>query len=277
MDVMVDTLRNLHRPRSKQCLKQCLVFNSDGSRWGGKATNSGRLVCLEETCEQEGMVMRVKARIRTISAEEYDATLHTTPERCRPFFAAIGDLRTGRQLIDDSANQPASSFLALRHSGEGGTSSSSFLALRQNARGRHQLDSLTAHMRQAVWDAIDHRTATKPTRDGRCAAGPGYAQTLVGALPQRTNATPAQDAKVKDDSWKAAGECSGSAADRTGMWSMPHEGHDHDNEGGDRAGWVPMSELGHVTDETAAIRGASRTPRLLSSFEGERDTEWIES
>ena len=74
--------------------------------------------------------------VRPISAEEYNEVLRTRPALCLP--AAVGDFRSGQQLLHDTPAEKAQTLDLVA----------------QTRRGRMVLDRLTAVLRKEISDLL---------------------------------------------------------------------------------------------------------------------------
>jgi hypothetical protein len=110
----------------------------------------------------------VKHVIQEVDADEYDRAVAAAPHLGRPFAAALGDHRPGRQLLDEQAadSRPAAATLA---------------GLRATAGGRRRLGLLAEEARRRFAPVV------------AAAAG------LVHALPSRSP-SPRGGASGADDS-----------------------------------------------------------------------------
>jgi hypothetical protein len=78
-------------------------------------------------------VGQVKHYIQAVDADEYDRAVAAAPQLGRPFAAALGDHRPGRQLLADSCKDSEEATLA---------------GLRATAGGRRRLDLLAEEARR---------------------------------------------------------------------------------------------------------------------------------
>ncbi len=80
---------------------------------------------------------QVQHLVRPVDADEYDRAVAAEPQLGRPFAAALGDHRSGRQLLADSRPEPVT-----------------VAGLQATAAGRRQLSLLTEEARRRFAPAV---------------------------------------------------------------------------------------------------------------------------
>jgi len=132
-------------------------------------------------------------RITPVSAEEYDVVRLVHPNQCRPFCAAIGDLRSARQLLRDRPAEPATLVEMLRVPEGRNKVSDLTAAIRDRLSAlNNQIFTITAHQPAATSAlSVLHppTTTTMPNAWNAIMTVQGSFQTLISgpspAAPSR--------------------------------------------------------------------------------------------